>query len=711
MALPVSRLVRVAVNLSPLAAARRSFGVLMIAGDSDVINGLERFRTYDSIEGVALDFGVNAPEYKAAQAYFGQTPKPRTVMIGRWIRQASAAQNLGAILSTAQKTLSNWTSISNGSFDIQIDGGAQSVTGLDFTAATNLNGVASVIDTALTGASVVWDGAKFIVTSDTTGDGAKASGVITLTGNPSAGARATNTISLTGQPSAGNTVVIQGTTVTFVAGSPGANEVEIGGSTAETANNLLAFLQASADANIALMTYAKIGDVITATARVFGTAGNAYTLSKVGANITIGGATFSGGVAADTLTVNGTAFTFVSALTTGNQILVGPTAAATAANIKSVLSASVISGVALATYQNADNLVTVTYKLAGTAGNAFTLAESSSAITVPATLSGGAGASEVGYATITGSGTDISAQLGLSAATSIALVPGYDAESPVECAAVLADKSNAWYGLMFQASVQPTNEQSLAVSDFIEALDVKRIYGVTITDTGVLSSLVSNDLASLQKAAGYLRSFCQYSENAYAIASLFGRAFTVNFNAQNSTITLMYKQEPSIVPATLSTTQANTLKEKRCNVFVAYDNDTAIIQYGVLSGPAYIDEIHNLDWFQNAVQNACYNLLYQSSTKIPQTDAGANQFVNAINGVCAEAVNNAVAAPGVWNSTVEFGQLKTGQYLKAGYYVYAQPMALQAQADREQRIAPPIQVALKLAGAIQELDVVVDVNR
>lgn len=710
MALPVSRLVRVVINLAPTAAARRSFGVLMVAGDSDVINGLERFRTYESVEGVALDFGVEAPEYKAAAAYFGQTPKPRTIMIGRWIRSASAAQNIGGILSTAQQSISNWSAISNGGFVIVVDGVTKTLSALDFSGVTNLNGVATVINAALTGAEISWNGSQFTVTSDSTGDGVKAAGTITLTGNPSYGARATNTIELTGQPTAGNTVVIQGTTVTFVSGTPGANEVEIGLNTAETADNLLAFLQNSADANIALMTYAKIGNIVTATARVYGTAGNAYTLTKVGANITVGGATFSGGVAPDTLAVNGTLFTFVSAYTTGSQILVGPTEAATAANIKAILSASVVAGVAEATYTNSDNVVTVTYKTAGTAGNAFTLTESSSAITVTATLSGGAVASSVGYATA-GSGTDISSLLKLTSSTSIALVDGYDAETPVECAAVLSDKSNAWYGLMFQASVQPTNEQSLDVSAFIEALDVKRIYGVTITDTSVLSSLVSNDLASLQSAAGYLRSFCQYSENAYAIASLFGRIFTVNFNAQNSTITLMYKQEPSIVPAALSTTQANTLKAKRCNVFVEYDNDTAIIQYGVMSGSAYIDEIHNLDWFQNAVQNACYNLNYTSPTKIPQTDAGSNQFVNVINGVCEEAVNNGMAAGGVWTSTVEFGQLKTGMYLKSGYYVYVQPMALQSQADREQRICPPIQIAIKLAGAIQEIDAIIQVNR
>ncbi len=710
MGLSVSRLVRVTVNLSPLAAARRSFGVLMVAGDSDVINGLERFRTYTSIEGVAADFGVNAPEYHAAALYFGQTPKPRTIMIGKWLRTASSGFNLGGILSPAEQVITNFTGISNGGFVIVVDGVTKTLSSLDFTGVTNLNGVADIINGVLTGAEIEWDGSEFKVVSDTTGAGVKAAGTITLDTNPSPGVRATNTIELTGNPANGNSVVIQGTTVTFVTGTPGAGQVQIGVDAATTAASLQTYLAASADANLALMTYNTIGAITTITARAYGVAGNSYTLTKTGANITVGGATFSGGIAADTLTVNGTAITFVAASPSGNQVLVGPTVAATSANLQTFLAASANANIDDATYATASLVTTVTYKTTGTGGNGFTLAKSSSHITLSgANLTGGAVTSTVGYATA-GSGTDISALLKLTSATAQALVDGYDSESPVECAAALANKSAAWYGLMFQASTQPTDDQNLAVSEFIEALDLKRIFGVTITNTNVLSSVVENDLASLMSDAGYKQSFNQYSENAYAIASLFGRMFSVDFAANRSTITLMYKQEPGVTGEELTENQALTLKAKRCNVFVNYVNDTIIVQYGVMSGPAYIDEIHGLDWFQDAVQNACYNVLYTSKTKVPQTDAGVNQLVNAISGVCDEAVNNGLVAPGVWNAD-GFGQLENGQYLKTGYYIYAQPIALQSQSDRETRVAPPIQAAIKLAGAIQELDVLIDVNR
>jgi hypothetical protein len=487
--LNIGRLVRATVNLAPLAAARRGFGTLLVAGDSNVINGRDRIRTYVDLESVAEDFGTSAPEYLSASLYFGQTPRPNQLMIGRWLRTATAGLIQGGILTTAEQAMANWTSITTGSFKVSIDGVEQSVTGLDFSAATNLNGVASEINTVLTGATAAWDGSRFVITSATTG-----------------------------------------------------------------------------------------------------------------------------------------------------------------------------------------------------------------------------ASSSVGYASAAASGTDISAQLKLTSATALVPVPGYAAETPVECATALANLSGMWYGLTFAASTMPTDDQAVDVAAFIQGASITRIFGFTETDTRVLDAAWTTDMASRLKALNYTRSFVTYSANKYAVASMFGRAFSVNFSANRSTITLMYKQEPGVVAELLTETQAQTLKAKRCNVFVQYQNDTAIIQYGVMSGQAYFDEIHGLDWFTDALQTALYNLLYQSKTKIPQTDAGQNQLVNTASNVCAEAINNGLVAPGQWNAD-GFGQLERGQFLTEGFYIYTQPMALQDQSIREQRIAPPIQIALKLAGAIHEIDAIVDVNR
>lgn len=609
--LSVSRLIKVTVNVGASPAAGRSFNTLMIAGDSNVISGAQRFRAYSNIDDVASDFGLLAPEYLAADLYFSQSPQPSSLMIGRWIAAATSGFNIGGILTATQQVMSNWTSITAGAFKVSIDGGAlTAVSGMDFSAQTNLNGVATIISAALTTASLAavckWTGQSFQITSNSTGAGAFAAG----------------TISVTAQPSPNDSFTIGGTAVTFVASSPVGSQVAIGATQAITLANLLTFLQQSLDTNISKCSYAQTSStVISVIDNTVGTGGNAFTLVKSGTNLAVSGATLSGGLAAST----------------------------------------------------------------------------------------------VGYVASPASGTDISTLLEMTSTTAQALVSGYAAETPAACTAALAAASTIWYGLMFAATTSITSQQSLDVSSFIEALDVTRMHGVTTSNTGCLSALVTNDLASLMKAAAYEQSMIQYSTTKYAIASMFGRMFSVNFSAQNSTINLMYKQQPGVTAENLTDAQANALESKNCNVYVGYDNDTSIIQYGVMSSGDFIDQVWGLDWFQNAVQTAVYNLFYTATTKIAQTDAGQNQILNAIAAVCGNqpggAVYNGLAGSGTWNSTTVFGSLTAGQFLPLGFYVYAPSVDTQAEADRAARIAPATQVALKLAGAFQQADVIVTVNR
>jgi hypothetical protein len=318
--------------------------------------------------------------------------------------------------------------------------------------------------------------------------------------------------------------------------------------------------------------------------------------------------------------------------------------------------------------------------------------------------------STIGYATPTGAGVDISTLVKLTAALSAPPVNGIGAETALDATAALMNASPVWFGMMFASSVQPTDDNIVAVAGLIEAATVERILGHTITVSTVLDASVTNDLGSRLRDLLYKHSFTQYSNNPYAVASMFGRAFSVNFSANRSVITLMYKTEPGVVAEFITDTQAQTLKAKRVNVYVAYQNDTAIVQYGVMSGPAYFDEIHGLAWFRDGLQTRLYNLLYTSGTKIPQTDPGMTQLINETSLMCEEAINNGLVAGGQWNAN-GFGQLVRGQILKDGFYIYAPPVSTQVQSDREARLAVPIQVALKLAGAIHEIDALVSVNR
>jgi hypothetical protein len=487
--LPVSRLIHVAINMSPLAAQGANLNSALILGPSAVIDTNERLRSYGGINEVAADFGTSAPEYIAAALYFNQVPQPQSLCIGRWAKTATSGSLRGGVLSAALRDINVWKAITTGAFKISIDGTTKTISGLDFSAQKNLNGVATVISAALTGATIDWNGSQFVVTSKSTGT-----------------------------------------------------------------------------------------------------------------------------------------------------------------------------------------------------------------------------ASKVGYAIAPATGADISVMLGLTADLAGTPAGGIGAELPVDAVALFLDRfDNQFLGLEF-ADSSLTDDQHVAVANLIEA-DQRHLYGITTQNPQVLDSTMSTDLASRLKALKLKHTILQYSSSTpYAVSSLLGRLLTVNFNGNNTTITLMFKQEPSVAAEQLTNTQANTLQAKNCNVFVNYSNDTSIIQYGVTPSGLFTDSVYNAIWFRNRIETDVYNLLYQNPTKIPQTDAGNALIAATIEAACEAGVNNGYLAPGVWHSA-GFGALNQGDTLAKGYYVYAPPIAAQSQADREARKSVTFQVAAKEAGAIHSVDILVNVNR
>lgn len=490
--LPVSRLINVAVQLTPSAAQAQNLSTLLILGSSEVVDPVERYRDYSSLDAVATDFGTTAAEYLAAALWFEQSPQPNSLKIGRWAAAATKGLLRGAPLSAAQQALANFTSVASGGFTYTKNGGsATNVTAINLSSATNLNGVASLITAALTGATLVWNAAfsRFELTSSTTGT--------------------TSSISFLSAP---------------------------------------------------------------------------------------------------------------------------------------------------------------------------------------------------------GSGTDISAILGMTAASSGAYrADGIAAETAV-AAATLFDSNygQAWYALTICGAV---NADHLAVAAYIEGTNTKHLYGVTTQEAGSLVAATTSDIGYQLKQLDYDKTLVQYSSsNAYAVVSALARALTVDYTGNNTTITLMYKQEPGIAAEAINATQAQALADKNVNVLVRYNNDTAIIQHGVCASGTFVDIVTGTDWLAVTLQNSLYNLLYTSVTKIPQTDAGMQLLATTADSVCAQAVVNGLLAPGVWNSG-GFGSLKQGDFMPKGYYVYAPKVSTQNPADRAARKSVPIQIAAKLAGAVHSVNISVVVNQ
>jgi hypothetical protein len=193
-------------------------------------------------------------------------------------------------------------------------------------------------------------------------------------------------------------------------------------------------------------------------------------------------------------------------------------------------------------------------------------------------------------------------------------------------------------------------------------------------------------------------------------AAYASRALSVDFEGSLTTITMNLKTLVGpVADPTMTETYQNQAKACGADTYPGFEGVPKVLCAGA---NRFFDQVYNQGWFVNALQVAVFNFLAQSSTKVPQTEAGMIAFKSAQRKVCKRAVDNGYVAPGVWNSPDTFGNLEDffQNVIEQGYYIYSQPIAEQSQAAREAREAPLTQLAIKEAGAIQSANILVYIN-
>ena len=318
--------------------------------------------------------------------------------------------------------------------------------------------------------------------------------------------------------------------------------------------------------------------------------------------------------------------------------------------------------------------------------------------------------SAVSFLTAPSSGVDIGPLLGLTATSSGCYsVDGIAAETAVSALSYFENNfGQKWYG---GTVLGATDADHIACASFIEAATTKHLYFVTHNEAGVLVASDTSNLSYQLKQLGLKRTISQYSStNAYAVISFAARLITVDYTQSNSVLTMMYKQEPTIIAENINQTQLTALTANNCNAFVAYNNGATIVQNGVVASGDFCDIITGTDWLALDLQNRLFNRLYSSETKIQQTDPGNGILKADLVAGLDDASNNGLVAPGVWHQG-GFGQIKTGDYLNSGYYVYQPLTKNQNPTDREARKAVAFQVAACLAGAIHTANVMLNIQR
>lgn len=137
---------------------------------SNIYLPVDTDKEFTSAAAVGAYFGTTSEEYKRASFYFGWVSKnitsPQSISYSRWVETAVSPRIWGDN-SSVVSSLTAWQGITNGSFGLNILGTTNTFTALDFSGATSLADVATIVQTAIrTASGTMWTSAT--VTYDAT---------------------------------------------------------------------------------------------------------------------------------------------------------------------------------------------------------------------------------------------------------------------------------------------------------------------------------------------------------------------------------------------------------------------------------------------------------------------------------------------------------------------------------------------------------------
>ncbi len=834
MTLGIQDIVEVRAQITPRGAGGREFGrTLLLTTDPTLDAGAGRVGVFASMDEVARTFTPGSGPYQAAQVYFSQVPYPRNLVIGRWINTRESARLTGgspraleqitgsptvvrgsgtvasletfhgratvvtgtgtvadlvnfhgrATVVTGTGTVASLTTlqgITSGSVTFL----SQTVTGLDFSSDTDLDGVASTLQTALRATSstdlgnveVDYDSAAsaFVITLplDSSGVVPTASAAFTGTESDELGLDTAAIVN-------GVDAIVSGT-VTFLSQTltgldfsavtdyddvASTLQTALRGATGTTLDAVEVAYDSDASAFVVTIPLAADGSATAVTAAFTGATADEVGLDTVTIEdgidtITAGSVTFHGA------SLTGLDFSSVAgyddvAAVVQNALRGSSVATLDAVEVEHdgsqfVLTlplgldgpATEVSGPF--TGEHADELgldtVDITAGVDGIGAGSLTWHGSSISVDftgadsyddVASTLRTAlravraAARADLRSATVeydpagffrvrlgfdpntddpypinafmVDDAQEPASALGLDSTSGGGIVQGQASEPIEDAMDAISGLDDGWYFVTVDSSIT-TGADLLSLSRWVQTK--AHMLALDVVDEGVLTPNESTSLAAQLSALEQQRTFLVWSRTRDNKAlSLAGRLSSVNFEGQNTLITPKFKSLPGTTPDIVTTAQKEELDRKWVGYYTRFGQD-AIFAEGWTQAGDWIDVRYWLDWITKATQNEVYTLLRQHPTRVPQTAEGLASIEAAIERVCEAGRRNGGIAPGrVSEAVANDIRLATNNpafdgFLPTGYLVAIGSIADQLQIHRDARRSPTIRVWLKGSGAM-----------
>lgn len=293
-------------------------------------------------------------------------------------------------------------------------------------------------------------------------------------------------------------------------------------------------------------------------------------------------------------------------------------------------------------------------------------------------------------------------------ANGVAPIPAVPAETYQE--AYLRTKDLvSYFGIVLNSVVGDVEAMELAQMNQAEDRMLFLVFNTeaAIGDGGIASQI---------RDAGLTRTRVLYYEDTEIealrmVSTYASRMLSVNFEGNNTTLTDHLKDLTGILAdKNLSQTKYLLAKKNGAVVYASFRGVPKVSSTGV---NLFFDQVYNSLWLKGKLEVVLFNVLAQTQTKIPQTEEGMDVYKNGAVSVCEIAKRNGYCAKGKWTRPDTFGVLEDfhRNIEDIGYYIYTLPITEQSAAERDERHAPLMQIALKEAGAIHDGTVIVNINK
>lgn len=288
---------------------------------------------------------------------------------------------------------------------------------------------------------------------------------------------------------------------------------------------------------------------------------------------------------------------------------------------------------------------------------------------------------------------------------------GADQRSYTETMAALIEEGQNWFSFTTLTEVDADEALELAAwSNTQYNAGSQFLYVFWSDDTKMLSTSTQNDTTAAQLLELAYNGVCGVYDSAPYAAFIMGACASVDWDKDNSTITLAYKAQSGLGANVQNQTSAAALENIKMNFvgnYASRNDNFVLLMHGAMFGEwSWIDSYLNSTWLTNELQVQILSGL-QSAKRVPYNDAGYTLIRSWCSSVIERALENGVISTGVDLSTSQKTELQqeagldiSSELFNNGYYLQINDADATVRQSRE---SPDMNLWYTDAGSVHRI--------